>query len=172
MPVPMTLLSDLPLFKGLTSVELEEIAAYLEQIEMPGKATIIKEGDEPNHPLYILLAGSVEVLIRGYGDREHLITSLNAPSVFGEVEALARRPAVAGVYSTTPIKLAILRRGTFDELQQQKRPSVLKMISNIARTLAYRLAATDARLAAYFSGDRNALGDVRNTLYLGWHPEG
>jgi CRP-like cAMP-binding protein len=170
MPVPPATIVDLPLFKGLTTVELEEIASLLDLKELPAKSNIIKEGDEPNHPIYILLGGTVEVLMRGYGSREHLITSFQAPSVFGEVEILARRAAIAGVVSTTPVKLAMLRRGLFDELVASDRISVLKMIKNIARTLAYRLAATDGRLAAHFAGDSDALGQVRNTLYLGWHP--
>jgi hypothetical protein len=69
------------------------------------------------------------------------------------------------------VKLALLRRGQFDELVAADRTAILKVVNNIARTLAYRLAATDGRLAAYFGGDNDALGQARQTLYLGWHPD-
>src|SRR5688572_31581168 len=116
MPVDPALLVELPLFKGLTTVELEEIASHLEFAELPARTIIIKEGDEPNHPMFVLLTGSVEVTMRGQGTRDHIISSINAPSVFGELEILARRAAVAAVVSVTPVMLARLRRGLFDQL--------------------------------------------------------
>src|SRR5688500_18863355 len=130
MPFPAEILASLPLFNGLTTVELEEIAAQLELAELPSRTIIIKEGDEPTHPTFVLLTGSVEVTMRGQGTRDHIISSINAPSVFGELEILARRAAVAAVVSVTPVKLARLRRGLFDQLLEADRPAILKMVKN------------------------------------------
>jgi CRP-like cAMP-binding protein len=176
MPVQVDLLSGLPLFIGLSSVELEEMASLLETTESKPRDVLIREGDPPDHPIYILLKGAVEVVKHGVDNRDHIISTLGAPSVFGEIEVLARRPAIASVLTIGPVLLAKLRRelrrGVFDELCQQNRPGMLKVVRNLATTLAYRLAATDERLAAYFStsapDEAAALGQMRNLLYSSW----
>lgn len=174
MPVQVDALADLPLFRGLTTVELEEIASHLVTEELDNKQIIIKEGDEKGHPIYILLHGNVEVVKHGVDGRDHVISSLAAPSVFGEIEVLARRPAIAGVIALTRVELALLNRGPFDELCAAQRSCMLKVIKNLATTLAYRLAATDGRLATYFNlsspANRDAIGQLQNVLYSTWHP--
>ena len=176
MPVAVELLSDLPLFKGLSTIELEEIGSHLVIDEKQAKVHVIKEGDAPGHPIFILMSGSVEVIKHGLDGRDHVISSLAAPSVFGEIEVLARRPAIAGVVSVSPVKVALLRRGVFDEMCSANRPCILKIIKNLATTLSYRLAATDGRLAAYFNSStpehRDALSRMRTVLYSSWEPNG
>lgn len=174
MPVQVDVLAGLPLFSGLSTIELEEIACHLDIDEAGNEAILIREGDEPNHPIYILLDGSVEVLKHGIDGRDHVISSLSAPSVFGEIEVLAHRPAIAGVRTTSPVKFARLNRGVFDELCADNRACILKVIKNLASTLAYRLAATDGRLAAYFSiahPDSEAIGQMHSLLYSTWHTD-
>lgn len=174
MPVQVDVLAGLPLFKGLTTIEIEELASHLDTDEAGDKAVLIREGDEPNHPIYILLDGTVEVLKHGVDGRDHVISSLSAPSVFGEIEVLAHRPAIAGVRTTSPVKLALLNRGVFDELCAGNRPCILKVIKNLASTLAYRLAATDGRLAAYFGvtrPDAETVGQMHSFLYSTWHTD-
>ncbi len=173
MPVQVDVLADLPLFKGLTTVELEELASHLVTEDFDSKQIIIKEGDKGAHPIYILLHGNVEVVKTGVDGRDHVISSLAAPSVFGEIEVLARRPAIAGVIALSKVELALLNRGPFDELCTANRSCMLKLIKNLATTLAYRLAATDGRLAAYFNlsspANRDAVGKLQNVLYSTWH---
>jgi CRP-like cAMP-binding protein len=122
--------------------------------------------------MYVLLAGSVEVIKQGIDGRGHVISTLSAPSVFGEIEVLARRNAIATVAAATDVKVAVLMRGTFDELCNSNRPCALKMIRSLAQVLSYRLAATDDRLAAHFAlslqGMDEKLGDVRDIMYSGW----
>ena len=173
MPVQVDLLANLPLFDGLSTVELEELGSHLESAEVDAKQTIIKEGDQPDHPIYILISGNVEVIKYGIDRRDHVISTLAAPSVFGEIEVLARRPAIATVCTVSKCRLALLNRGVFEELCNNNRSCILKVVKNLATTLAYRLAATDGRLAAYFSltqnNDPEAIGQVHKTLYSSWH---
>lgn len=173
MPVPVDLLAGLPICHGLTSVDLEELASHVEESVLPARSLIIREGDPPGHPIYMLLEGTAEVLKNGADGRDHLISALNAPSVFGEIEVLAGLPAIAGVQAVSEVRLALLKRGVFEELAAQGRPAILKVIKNLASTLAYRLAATDGRLASFFNqsagGSEEALERVRNVLYSTWH---
>jgi CRP-like cAMP-binding protein len=162
-------LASLPLFRGLTSVELEELASYLVTRTATAKERIIEEGDSAGHPIYILLGGTVDILKRGHHSRPHVIGSLSAPSVFGEVEVLARRPAIASVVASTDCQLALLHRGTFDELTAANRSAILKVIKNLAATLSFRLAATDERLAAFFGVlERPEAEALRQAIHTGW----
>ena len=171
MPVPMEDLEGLPLFEGLSSIELEEVAAHCHRDEAEAGVVLIRENDPPHNPIYVLTSGTVEIAKLGADGRDHTISTLAAPSVFGEVEVLARRPAIASVRTTSKVHFASLGRGVFDELCDASRSCVLKMVRNLAGTLSYRLAATDQRLAAYFSqGHPDAetvLPHVRGTLYNG-----
>ncbi len=168
-------LAPLPLFRGLTSVELEELASYLVDARASAQQRIIEEGDAAAHPIYILLEGSVDIVKCGLKSRPHVIGSLSAPSVFGEIEALARRPAIASVVAAGDCGLALLHRGVFDELTAANRSGILKVIRNLASALSYRLAATDERLAAYFDvGGEDAerhLGPLQTVIYSSWKRE-
>jgi CRP-like cAMP-binding protein len=168
-------LASLPIVRGLTSVELEELASYLVDGRAKPQERIIREGDPAGHPIYLLLKGSVDVVKGGLHHGTHVIGSLSAPSVFGEVEVLARRPAIASVIATGDCELALLQRGVFDELATANRSAILKVIKNLAMTLSYRLAATDERLAAFFdlSGEpaERQLGPLRGVIYSSWKQE-
>jgi CRP/FNR family cyclic AMP-dependent transcriptional regulator len=168
MSVDVTALVDLPLLRELTTSELEEIALRLSVREFAPAERLIKEGDAPEHPIYILLQGSVDVLKASVQGRQQLITSLSAPSVFGEIEVLAKRPAIASVTASSAGQVAMLRRGDFDEMARQNRSCALKVIKNLAQTLSMRLAATDERLAACFDLGDQQRKDLRNLLYTGW----
>lgn len=170
--VHLDALAALPLFRGLTSVELEEIASLLVPSRAAAGDPIINEGDAPGHPVYVLLRGAVEIVKAGVDRRPHVIGSLSAPSVFGEVEVLARRPAIASVVAAAECELALLHRGLFDELASANRSGILKVIKNLAGTLAYRLAATDERLAAYFDiGDAVTQKQIHGVIYSGWRQD-
>src|SRR5689334_17201848 len=119
MSVDASVLADLPLFRGLTTVELEEVASILVHRHLKARERVIREGDAPGHPIFLLVAGSVEVTKIGVNGRPHVISSLSAPSVFGEIEVLAKRPAIASVTAVTDAQVAEIPRGAFDELAQE-----------------------------------------------------
>lgn len=163
MPVDARRLEGMPVLVGLSSDELEEFATHLSPRSVEAGQPIIKEGDSPDHPIYILLKGYVDVTKRGLDGKARIISSLSAPSVFGEVEMLAKKPAIAGIAAGSGVELAVLSRGQFDELCNQNRLCILKFIKNLARVLSFRLASTDERLAAHFHGAD--LAQVQGALY-------
>lgn len=175
MPVDTEVLAQLPLFHSLSTTELEEIASRMEPQSLGPERGLIREGDPPGHPIFVLLTGSVEVVKRGLDGRGRIISTLQAPSVFGEIEILAKRPAIASVNTVSDVTLAILSRGEFDEMCQMNRPAALKLVRNLAQVLSYRLAAADERLAAQFdfagSRDAQSLAKLREVLYVGWRPK-
>ncbi|MEK7705071.1 MAG: cyclic nucleotide-binding domain-containing protein [Myxococcota bacterium] len=172
MPIEPQILLELPLFAGLTTTEIEEIATQMSAASYAPRAAIMREGDAPGHPIYVLVKGSVDVVKRGFDGRARVLTSLAAPSVFGEVELLARRPAIASVVAMSTVEVATLGRGVFDELVTAGRPCVMKVVRNLAQVLSYRLAATDERLAALGNflapQDLEKLDQVQHALFGDW----
>jgi len=168
MPVELETLKSLPLLQGLDTTELEEVAAHLSFQDVGAGEEVIREGDEARHALYFLLQGSVDVIKLGMDGRGHVISNLSAPSVFGEIEALSRRKAIATVTASTPCKLALLRRGVFDEMCRDNRSCVLKMIRNLAQVLSYRLAATDDKLAAQFALGAPGADEIHKVIFSAW----
>jgi CRP-like cAMP-binding protein len=174
MPIENEALQGLPLFASLSTTELEEVSTQLDVTTAEPKAELMREGDSGGHPLFILLSGAVDVVKRGMDGRGHVIASLAAPSVFGEIELLGRRRASASVVATSRVRVAQLRRGIFDEMCNAGRPAALKIIRNLAQVLSYRLAATDDQLAAQFDlavpGVKEKVEELRRVIYSTWQP--
>jgi CRP-like cAMP-binding protein len=168
MPVELETLRSLPLLRGLDSNELEEVAAHLALRDVPASTEIIREGEDSAHALYFLLQGSVDVVKRGMDGRGRVISSLSAPSVFGEVEALSHRKAIASVLASSSARFAVLHRGVFDEMCAANRSSALKIIRNLAQVLSYRLAATDDKLAAQFALEAPTAKEIHRVIFSDW----
>jgi CRP-like cAMP-binding protein len=170
-PAQNDMLARVPLLHGFAPEEVAEIAAALQYEETPPNVAIISERSATVCGLYFLLSGTAEVRKRGYDRRDHIITQLIGPTIFGEIEMMARRPAIASVVTCTDVMTAMLSTDVFDDMSASDRPCALKMTRNIARTLGCRLAATDERLAACFDlPDHSQVGWLRAaqaTLYTG-----
>jgi CRP-like cAMP-binding protein len=147
MPIENEALQGLALFTGLSTTELEEVSMQLDVKSADAGTELIREGDADGHPLFVLLAGTVEVV---------------------------KRKASASVVATSQVRVAQLHRGVFDEMCNANRPAALKIIRNLAQVLSFRLAATDDQLAAQFDlappGIKEKVGEVRRVIYSTWQP--
>ena len=160
MPIDARLIAELSLFRNLTDDELCEVAEHCHVGRVARGAQLIVEGDAPGHPLYLLLTGRVAIVKRAKDDRSHVISNLDAPCMFGEMEVLAKRPALAGVVALQAITYATLGAKAIATLSQNGRPCILKVINNLTLALSERLATLSVR--------PQRIGDVRQMLYGGW----
>lgn len=136
----------LPLFSHLNAAELGEIVAEL-QPGLAGAGTVlIGEGDPPGSPLYILRRGRVAITKRGPSGKPHWLNTLQAPSVFGEMEVLATRPAIATVVAQETVVYATLSAASIRRLCAQDRACMLKVLHNVIATLRLRARDTEARV--------------------------
>lgn len=168
MPIDAQLLAELPLFSNLTHEELGEIAEHCHLSRVARGTDVIGEGDAPGHPLYVLLSGRVAIVKHGRDNRRHVISQLSAPNVFGEMEVLATRPALAGVVALQAVSFATLGGKAIAALSKGGRPCILKLITNLAATLSYRVAASDARPPRGDNAPTPRVGELRQVLYGGW----
>ena len=169
MPARIQVLARLPLFANLTERELSDIIPLLEDAKAARGTVLIAEGAPPGTPLHVLWSGSVSTVKRGEDGRSHPVATLRAPALFGEMDLLAERPALVSVVAMEPVRYASLSASAVFTLVDAARPSILKVLNNLASTLRYRTVVTESRLKSATT-DRGPpkLGAVRELLYSGW----
>jgi CRP/FNR family transcriptional regulator, cyclic AMP receptor protein len=139
-------LRDVPFFRHLDDEEREELEELLEPASFEAGQTIFEE-DGPEERLYVITAGSAEVH-KGVlpGRRQHLAT-IEAPTVVGEMGLLTEPRAAASVEARTPIEGYSIDRDRFLQMLDDDSPAACKVIYEIGRTLANRMARTDETIA-------------------------
>ena len=139
-------LRDVPFFRHLDDEEREELEGLLEPASFEAGETIFQEGG-PEERLYVITSGTVEVH-KGVlpGRRQHLAT-IEAPTVVGEMGLLTEPRAAASVEAITPIEAHSIDRDLFLEMLDEDSPAACKVVYEIGRTLANRMARTDQTIA-------------------------
>lgn len=125
------LLKKVALFKGLSSSELEAIAAAASRRDIAAGADIVREGD-PAAELFVLLEGHAEVLRKDPGrDHHHAIGEVSRGQVIGEMALFGREPRSASVRATEPSVLLVV---PFHALGSHP-----QFLMNLARGMSERL---------------------------------
>jgi CRP/FNR family transcriptional regulator, cyclic AMP receptor protein len=139
-------LRDVPLFRHLNGEELEELEELLEPAGFEAGEAIFEEGG-PEERLYVITSGTVEVHKTVLpGRRQHLAT-LPAPTVVGEMGLLTEPRATASVRARTGIVAYGIDRDRFLEMLDDDSPAACKVVYEIGRTLADRMARTNESIA-------------------------
>ena len=135
-------LGDVPIFKHLNAEERAELEELLEPASFEAGQMIFDEGG-PEERLYVVTSGTVEVYKRVLpGRRQHLAT-VEAPTVVGEMGLLTEPRAAASVEAVTRVEAHGMERDRLLELLDADDPAACKLVYEIGRTLAGRMAATD-----------------------------
>jgi NTE family protein len=147
------------LFEGL---EPEQLAPFerLERRSVPAGAVVLAEGDALGE-MFLISRGTVEVLARDSGDREHQLGRLGPGSTVGEMSLFTGEPASATVRAATDLEVVVLRAGDVERLGD----AAPRLYRNLAAMLAERLARTN-RLAV-----RAERGRVSVLLQRGGSPQ-
>jgi CRP/FNR family transcriptional regulator, cyclic AMP receptor protein len=139
-------LREVPFFRHLNDEELEELEELLEPAGFEAGETIFEEGG-PEERMYVITAGTVEVHKMVLpGRRQHLAT-IEAPTVVGEMGLLTEPRAAASVAARTQIQAYAIDRDHFLERLDDDSPAACKVVHEIGRTLANRMARTNETIA-------------------------
>jgi CRP/FNR family transcriptional regulator, cyclic AMP receptor protein len=139
-------LKDILFFRHLDDEEQEELEELLEPASFEAGETIFEEGG-PEERLYVITSGTVEVHKRVLpGRRQHLAT-IEAPMVVGEMGLLTEPRAAASVEARTSIEAYSIDRDRFLEMLDADSPAASKVVYEIGRALANRMARTDKTIA-------------------------
>ena len=148
-------LGGVPLFKHLDAEERAELEELLEPASFGAGEMIFDEGG-PEERLYVITSGTVEVYKRvSPGRRQHLAT-VEAPTVVGEMGLLTEPRATASVEATTAVEAHGISRDRLLEMLDDDSPAACKLVYEIGRTLAARMAATDRTVVEVIDRLENA----------------
>jgi CRP/FNR family transcriptional regulator, cyclic AMP receptor protein len=143
---PLSKLTPLPLFRGLTEAEAGAVAEISEEVALPAGQLLFREGDEGD-ALYVLLTGTVEVIKHDRGGAEQVLAQLTDGSVLGEMSLISGNAArSASVRATSDLKLIKVSAARFSVLLQQGSPGALKVVASLAQVLGRRLLQMDEKL--------------------------
>ena len=166
-------LSSVPIFGHLDAEERAELEALLEPANFDTGQAIFREGG-PEEKLYVITFGTVEVHKRVLRKRRQHLATVRAPTVVGEMGLLTEPRAAATVEAVTPVEAHGIDRDRLLEMLDADSPAACKLVYEIGRTLAERMAKTDETVAEVIARLEDAQaggGDVdvfRDQLSRDW----
>jgi len=107
-------LSRIPLFKRLTSEELEQLAQEVDQVQFDADETIFNEQDKGD-ALYVVESGSVRIWVLDEDVKPVTLAELKPGEFFGELAVLDRGPRST---NATAIVETALHRLSSDDFQK------------------------------------------------------
>jgi CRP/FNR family cyclic AMP-dependent transcriptional regulator len=139
-------LRDVPFFRHLDDDEREELEELLEPAGFEAGEAIFEEGG-PEERLYVITAGTVEVHKMVLPGRRQRLATMGAPTVVGEMGLLTEPKATASVEARTRVEAYSIDRDRFLEMLDADSPAACKVVYEVGRTLASRMARTDESIA-------------------------
>jgi CRP/FNR family cyclic AMP-dependent transcriptional regulator len=105
-------LHAVPILSHLDDDECLELASRLVFKRLPDRKPLFLQGD-PGDALFLVLAGSVQVMTRGAGKREVTLALLNEGAFFGDMALLDGNSRAISVYAVSDCEVAVLERSEF-----------------------------------------------------------
>lgn len=100
----VAMFEGLDLFEGTSSTTLEQLAAAAEQVELPARSLLIKEGDRAD-ALWVLVSGALTVRSTSGSGTARQLPPVQAPGYVGEVGLVNNVPRTATVRTSQPSRL-------------------------------------------------------------------
>lgn len=163
----------IPLFRGLSSAELEQIARIAETVSFEAGEVIVHQGRQVQR-LWVLLAGQCEVILDVPTRRKPVhLAQLEPFACFGEMSFFHAAPHSASVRAKTAVRLLRVEREAFDALLDGGSPVAYKIALNTIHNLAERLRRMDDWVAELVNRDCaekrvDELSMLREKLFNGW----
>jgi len=134
-------LRSVDLFDELNDAEVQRLAASLVPAPFANTEVITRQGAIA-HWLYLLTAGTVDVVVALPGRRARTVATLHAPTLFGEMGLLTGEPRHATVMARGSVECYRLEKSAFEDVLQ-RRPALAERMAQI---LAQRQQALDREL--------------------------
>lgn len=143
-------LRPVPLFADLSDAEIERVAELARERAYP-KGSVILFEDDPGDALYVVVTGSVKVVLIGEDGREVILSVLKEGEFFGEMALIDDEPRSAHVIAMEDANLLVLRREDF----QQRLREAPGMAAGLLRALSRRLREADSKIGGLVLLDVN-----------------
>lgn len=134
------LLGRLPLFRGLPPPALDDLTRHV-RLRSYSRGTIIFHKDDPGSTLYVILAGTVSIMLPSSEGKDLVLSMLTVGDFFGELSLFDEEPRCAtAIAIEDETQTLMLPREEFLELIR----SHPQMAVHIMALLSHRLREADA----------------------------
>jgi CRP-like cAMP-binding protein len=127
-------LKQVPLFAGLENEEIDLIYQVSRVLHYPSNTLILGE-DEPGDKLYIILTGTVKIVLWGEEGQEIILSVLKQGEFFGEMSLLDEEPRSANVVTLEDTETVVLQRKDFTAQMKNHPTLLLKVTRELCRRL-------------------------------------
>jgi CRP-like cAMP-binding protein len=143
---------DIPFLQNLCESDCESIAALMTPHELaPGE--ILFYEDDPSDSVYFLRSGAIEVFKASGTGRKLPLLVLRESGIIGEIGLLLNEPRTATARALSPVVVCRLASADFANAIDKGNRGALDLSLALAKVLASRLRATDAKLFELFESD-------------------
>jgi CRP-like cAMP-binding protein len=140
-------LDGIPLFERLSPDERDELAEIMAPATFAAGTSIYRENG-PEETLFVVTSGTVEVHKKILPGRRHHLATIQAPAVIGEMGLLTEPRAAASVTARTTVEAHGIDRDQLLEMLDEDSLAACKVVYEIGRTLAERMARTDESISS------------------------
>jgi len=137
----LSLLQNIPMFAGLPTAQLEQIASVAIRRKVLRHATIVRAGDVTDS-LFVIVSGSAKVLNRDAEGNEVILTILGAGECFGEMGLIDGSPRSADVVANEGCQLLAIAKGEFTRILAGN----VELCLNIMKSLVLRLREANRKI--------------------------
>ncbi len=141
-----TFLQTSPIFKGIKAEEFETISFIVDDVTIPNKHHLFKEGAAARS-LFIIRDGEIEI-VKESGSSAVVLNTLGEGDIFGEMAVIRETTRFSSAIARGHTSLWTISRDKLDTLRRKDPALWGSLMYNIAGILADRLAAVSSKLAA------------------------
>ncbi len=139
--VSVAALRTFSMFSGVPEAGLQNLARVALMRRVPRNVTIVHAGDRTDF-VYLILSGSLKVLVSDEEGREVILSMLGPGELFGEMGVLDDNPRSANVVAVTPCDLVVIAKADFKRCLQEN----FEVSHYIMRNLVARLRKADRKI--------------------------
>jgi CRP/FNR family transcriptional regulator, cyclic AMP receptor protein len=117
-------LKQIPLFEDLSRRNLERIAAWTDEVDVPAGRHLIAQGAFP-HEFMVIESGTADVLVDG-----NRVAGLGPGDFFGEMALMTEHRRTATVTATTDLRVIVMHDRDFRAMEDEM-PHVAARIRSV-----------------------------------------
>ena len=133
-PVSITALRTFSMFGGLPDSCLEPVAKVANMRRVPRGSIVVRAGDKTDF-VYLVLSGSLKVLVSDEEGREVILSMLGPGELFGEMGVLDDHPRSATVLAVEPSEVVVIGKNDFKRCLVENPDVSLFIMRNLTRRL-------------------------------------
>ena len=141
-------LGEIPLFHGIPSDRLKRLNEVMHKKTVPAGTNMIT-AEQPGEVVYVLLEGTVKILIEQMDGREVILAFLGAGDTVGEMSLVDSSGRSANVMTMEKCTFLWMDRATFQDCLK----NVSEFTQNLVRLLAGRLRMANEQIQSLSSLD-------------------